>query len=385
MKKRIAILGSTGSIGVQALDVIAKNTDLFEIEVLTAQSNADLLIRQALQFQPNAVVIGDENLYSKVYQSLDNQDIKVFAGKQSLTDIVEMSSIDMVLVAVVGIAGLAPTLRAIEAGKSIALANKETLVAGGAIITKAIEKKGCSFIPVDSEHSAIFQCLSGELHNKIESLTLTSSGGPFFGKQISDLQHITPSQALKHPNWSMGNKVTIDSATLMNKGLEMIEAHWLFDVSPQNIDIVVHPQSIVHSLVHFTDGSIKAQLSLPDMRLPIQYALSYPYRIDNQLKRFSFADYSALNFYSPDREVFPCLELAYEALRKGGNMPCCLNAANELAVEAFLNEKLPFLSIPKVIEKTMQLVDYQQISTISDCLQTDSQTRKIAKKIIEKL
>jgi 1-deoxy-D-xylulose-5-phosphate reductoisomerase len=383
MKKRIAILGSTGSIGIQALEVIEEHKDFFEAEVLTAFSNADLLIEQAIRFRPNAVVIVDEKQYKKVQNSLNRHDIKVFTGSRSLEDIVCISSIDMVLLAVVGIAGLKPALQAINYGKSIALANKETLVAGGELIMKAVETKGVSLIPVDSEHSAIFQCLSGELHNPIEALTLTSSGGPFWGFKTAELKNVTSDQALKHPNWSMGKKVTIDSATLMNKGLEMIEAKWLFDVSAKNIHIQVHPQSIIHSFVHFSDGSIKAQMSLPDMRLPIQYALSYPYRMENRFKRLSFTDFPTLNFHNPDTEVFRCLNLAYYAVEKGGNTACCLNAANEIAVEAFLQQQIAFTEIAHVVETAMQKVDFNKINSIDDCLQTDMQTRTITKEIIQ--
>jgi len=382
MKKRIALLGSTGSIGKQALEVIQTHQDLFEVEVLTADSNADLLIKQAIAHQPNAVVIANEVYYEQVKNALSTHDIKVYAGSISLEQIVEMSSIDMVLVALVGFSGLTPTLNAIRHGKQIALANKETLVVGGELIMKESEKNAVDIIPVDSEHSAIFQCLAGEWHNEIESITITASGGPFFGKKAADLQAITPEQALKHPNWNMGNKVSVDSSTLMNKGLEMIEAKWLFDLPPSKIQVCVHPQSIVHSLVHFADGSVKAQLGLPDMRLPIQYALSYPKRLKNDYKRFSFTDYPSLSFFEPDVQTFRCLPLAYHAIEQGGNMPCILNAANEIAVEAFLQGKLKFLHIADVIENTMQKATFRQAVSIDDFVQTNAEARKIAGELV---
>ena len=381
MKKRIALLGSTGSIGRQALEVIQAHQDKFEVEVLTADTQADLLIEQAIIHQPNAVVIANEAYYEQVKTALFPHDIKVYAGSVSLEQIVEMSTIDMVLVALVGFSGLQPTLNAIEHGKQIALANKETLVVGGELIIKEAEKHAVDIIPIDSEHSAIFQCLAGEWHNKIEAITITASGGPFFGKQTHQLQSITPEQALKHPNWSMGNKVSIDSSTLMNKGLEMIEAKWLFDLSPSQIKVCVHPQSIIHSLVHFTDGSIKAQLGLPDMRLPIQYALSYPHRLPTDYKRFSFLDYPAFSFFEPDIETFRCLPLAYHAIEKGGNMPCILNAANEIAVSAFLQGKLNYLHIADVIENTMQKANFVQTVSMENLLQTNAEARKIAEEI----
>ena len=383
MKKRIAILGSTGSIGRQALEVISAHEDMFEVEVLTAHSNADLLIQQAIEYQPNAVVIADETHYQKVKEALSAHDIKVFAGEDSLVQITEMSTIDMVLVALVGFSGLKPTFHAIGQKKPIALANKETLVAAGDIIMKAALENNVPILPVDSEHSAIFQCLAGELYNKPEFITITASGGPFFGKKTQELQNITPQQALKHPNWVMGNKITIDSATLMNKGLEMIEAKWLFNLEPAKIRIVVHPQSIVHSLVHFEDGSIKAQLGLPDMRLPIQYALSYPYRLENNYQRFSFTDYPSLTFFSPDTETFRCLSIAYRAIEQEGNIPCCMNAANEMAVKAFLEGRLPFLQIAHVVEETISRMDYIGKPSLEDCFSTDEKARNIANLIIE--
>lgn len=385
MKKRIAILGSTGSIGTQALDVISCHLDQFEVEVLTANRNADLLIRQAKQFKPNAVVIVEDARYQQVNEALKDEDIKVFAGRSSLLDIVEMSSIDMVLVALVGFAGLEPTYRALQAGKTVALANKETLVVGGAMIMPLVHNKNIPLLPVDSEHSAIFQCLVGEWVNPIEKITLTASGGPFLGKKREELQHVLPQQALKHPNWSMGSKVTIDSATMMNKGLEMIEAKWLFNLQPKEIEIVVHPQSIVHSLVHFADGSVKAQMALPDMRLPIQYALSFPQRLETDYPKFDLTTCSTLTFYAPDRETFSCIDIAYQVIAKGGNMPCVMNAANEIAVMAFLKGEIGFLQISDVIAETLQKVDYVAEANMHNFLQTDALSRVRAKEIIEKI
>lgn len=385
MKKRIAILGSTGSIGTQALDVISCHLDQFEVEVLTANRNADLLIRQAKQFKPNAVVIVEDACYQQVNEALKDEDIKVFAGRSSLLDIVEMSTIDMVLVALVGFAGLEPTYRALQAGKTVALANKETLVVGGAMIMPLVHNKNIPLLPVDSEHSAIFQCLVGEWVNPIEKITLTASGGPFLGKKREELQHVLPQQALKHPNWSMGSKVTIDSATMMNKGLEMIEAKWLFNLQPKEIEIVVHPQSIVHSLVHFADGSVKAQMALPDMRLPIQYALSFPQRLETDYPKFDLTTCSTLTFYAPDRETFSCIDIAYQVIAKGGNMPCVMNAANEIAVMAFLKGEIGFLQISDVIAETLQKVDYVAEANMHNFLQTDALSRVRAKEIIEKI
>ncbi len=385
MKKRIAILGSTGSIGTQALDVISCHLDQFEVEVLTANRNADLLIRQAKQFKPNAVVIVEDACYQQVNEALKDEDIKVFAGRSSLLDIVEMSSIDMVLVALVGFAGLEPTYRALQAGKTVALANKETLVVGGAMIMPLVHNKNIPLLPVDSEHSAIFQCLVGEWVNPIEKITLTASGGPFLGKKREELQHVLPQQALKHPNWSMGSKVTIDSATMMNKGLEMIEAKWLFNLQPKEIEIVVHPQSIVHSLVHFADGSVKAQMALPDMRLPIQYALSFPQRLETDYPKFDLTTCSTLTFYAPDRKTFSCIDIAYQVIAKSGNMPCVMNAANEIAVMAFLKGEIGFLQISDVIAETLQKVDYVAEANMHNFLQTDALSRVRAKEIIEKI
>jgi 1-deoxy-D-xylulose-5-phosphate reductoisomerase len=385
LKRRIAILGSTGSIGTQALDVIRSHPEHFEVEVLTAQSSSAALIRQAIEFRPNSVVIGDEARYHEVNDALTKYDIKVFAGREALLQIVEMDTIDMVLVALVGFAALLPTLRAIEAGKTIAIANKETFVVAGEIVTTLARNKAVNIFPVDSEHSAIFQCLAGEFHNPIEKIFLTASGGPFRGKDLKFLSQVTKEQALKHPNWNMGCKVTIDSATLMNKGLEVIEARWLFNVTPQQIEVVVHPQSIIHSMVQFADGSIKAQMGLPDMRLPIQYALSYPQRLASDFPRFNFADFPELTFSKPDSEIFRNLALAYEALGKGGNMPCILNAADEIAVHAFLKDKVGFMQMTSVIEQCMQHVSFISSPVYEDYVQTDIETRRRAEEIIARL
>ena len=380
-KRRVALLGSTGSIGTQALEVMAAHPDFFEVEVLTAQNNADLLIAQAAQFKPNVVVIGNEKLYDQVFAALNPLHIKVYAGAESLLSVVQMDIIDVVLTAMVGYAGLLPTIRAIEAGKTIALANKETLVVAGELITKLADDKGVNIFPVDSEHSAIFQCLVGEYHNPIEKIILTASGGPFRGKDRDFLQHVTKAQALKHPNWSMGAKITIDSATLMNKGLEVIEAKWLFDLRPDQIDVVVHPQSIIHSMVQFADSSIKAQMGLPDMRVPIQFALSFPNRLPADFPRFDFTKYPNLTFEQPDLKTFRNLGFAFTALDKGGNMPCVVNAANEVAVAAFLNDEIKFLEISDVIENCMDKATFIQNPTLDDYVQTDAETRRIAQKI----
>jgi 1-deoxy-D-xylulose-5-phosphate reductoisomerase len=378
MKKKIAILGSTGSIGTQALDVIAANSDIFEVEVLTAQSSADLLIEQAVKFKPNVVVIGEETLYNKVSAALDPLDIKVYCGQKSLASVVENESIHTVLTALVGYSGLIPTINAIKAGKHIALANKETLVVAGEIVTKlAIEHK-VDILPVDSEHSAIFQCLVGEYINPIEKIILTASGGPFRGKDKEFLENVKKEQALKHPNWDMGAKITIDSASMMNKGLEVIEAKWLFDLKTEQIDVIVHPQSIVHSLVQFEDGSIKAQLGLPDMKLPIQYALGFPKRLKSDFPRFDFINYPNLTFEKPDLETFRNLGLAFEALSKGGNMPCILNAANEVAVDAFLKDKIGFLEMSDIITYCMQTITFVEHPTLDDYIETDKVTRQTA-------
>jgi 1-deoxy-D-xylulose-5-phosphate reductoisomerase len=383
-KKHIAILGSTGSIGTQALDVVKQHSDKFEIEVLTAQHNADLLIQQAIEFNPNTVVIGNESLYDKVFEALNPHDIKVYCGDKALADVVQMEKIDIVLTALVGYAGLIPTVKAIEAGKHIALANKETLVVAGEIITKLAEEKGVNIYPVDSEHSAIFQCLVGEFHNPIEKIILTASGGPFRGFTKEKLQTVTKAQALKHPNWEMGTKITIDSASLMNKGLEVIEAKWLFALKPEQIEVIVHPQSIIHSLVQFQDGSMKAQMGLPDMKLPIQFALSYPNRLQSDFPRFNFMQYPNLTFEQPDIKTFRNLQLAYDAMNKGGNMACILNAANEIAVKAFLEEKIGFLQMSDLIENAMQNVGFIEKPSLNDYIETDTQTRQYALQNITK-
>ncbi|HCZ35355.1 MAG TPA: 1-deoxy-D-xylulose-5-phosphate reductoisomerase [Cytophagales bacterium] len=381
-KKKIAILGSTGSIGTQALEVIAAHPDVFEVEVLTAQRNADLLIEQSVKFKPNAVVIGDDAHYEKVKAALIPLDIKVYAGENALASVVQMESIDLVLTALVGYSGLKPTIKAIEAGKNIALANKETLVVAGELITRLAAEKGVNIYPVDSEHSAIFQCLVGEFHNPIEKIILTASGGPFRGKKKNELAHVTKAQALKHPNWTMGAKVTIDSASLMNKGLEVIEAKWLFGLKPEQVEVVVHPQSIIHSLVQFEDGSIKAQLGLPDMRLPIQFAMSYPNRIKSNFPRFDFTQYPALTFEKPDTETFRNLALAFEALGRGGNMPCVLNAANEIAVQEFLQDRIGFLQMSDVVEQCLSKIKYVANPAFEDYVNTDKETRIKAKELI---
>ncbi len=382
MKKRnLAILGSTGSIGRQALDVVSQHRDLFEVELLTANNNSKLLIEQALEFKPNTVVICNKDLYREVFEALDKEDIKVFAGIESVNELVKSDNIDIVLAAMVGFSGLEPTINAVKNGKIIALANKETLVAGGAIITELAKKHGSPILPVDSEHSAIFQCLQGE-RAKIEKLVLTASGGPFLNTSISDIQKATSREALKHPNWSMGAKVTIDSASMMNKGLEMIEASWLFNMPPEQIEIVVHPQSIVHSLVQFSDGSLKAQLGAPDMRVPIQYALSYPERIDLDTKRISLPELGQLTFSAPDRAKFPAIDLAYAAHRQGGNMACIMNGANEVAVAALLQEKILFGRIPHIIEKTMERCSFIAKPTVEDIFETDACAKAIARELI---
>ncbi len=383
-KKHIAILGSTGSIGTQALEVIGNHKDYFEVEVLTAQNNADLLIEQSIKFKPNAVVIVNEELYSKVHAALDPLDIKVYTGIGALSSVTQMDAIDLVLTALVGYAGLLPTIKAIEAGKPIALANKETLVIAGELVTSLAKEKGVNIYPVDSEHSAIFQCIVGEFENRIEKIILTASGGPFRGKSKDQLEKVTRVQALKHPNWTMGAKVTIDSATLMNKGLEVIEAKWLFGLKANQIEVVVHPQSIVHSMVQFQDGSIKAQLGLPDMRLPIQFAMTYPERLKTDFERFDFSKYPSLTFEPPDTETFRNLALAFEALQKGGNMPCVLNAANEVAVEEFLKDNVGFLEMSKVVEGCLEKMDFVSNPTYDDYVITDQETRIRAAELVSK-
>ena len=381
-KKGVAILGSTGSIGTQALEVIAAYPDYFDLQVLTAQSNAALLIEQALQFQPNAVVIGDESRYEEVKQALASEPIHVYAGEAALCQVVEFHEIQVVLTALVGYAGLKPTLAAIHAGKDIALANKETLVVAGELVTALAREKGVNIYPVDSEHSAIFQCLTGEFHNPIEKIYLTASGGPFRGWTMDQLRSVTPAQALKHPNWSMGAKITIDSATMMNKGLEVIEAKWLFNLAPEQIDVIVHPQSIVHSLVQFTDGSMKAQMGLPDMKLPIQFALTYPERFPTTFPRFSFLDYPNLTFEQPDRIAFRNLDLAFEALKRGGNAACALNAANEVAVQAFLEEKIAFTTISELNERIMDNVTFIARPAYEDYVASDAAAREMVRSLI---
>ena len=376
--RNIAILGSTGSIGVQALDVIRSNLDKFRVETLTANAQADKLIAQAIEFNPNAVVIADESKYLQVKEALAGKDIKVFAGKKALASIVESGETDIVLNALVGYSGLEPTLRAIRAGKPIALANKETLVVAGELVNRELEINRVAMLPVDSEHSAIFQCLTGEFHNPIECIYLTASGGPFRGKTRQELEQVTFRQALKHPNWDMGAKITIDSSTLMNKGFEVIEAKWLFGLQPEQIKVVVHPQSIIHSVVQFTDGSMKAQMGLPDMKLPIQYALGYPKRIPSDFPRFNFLQYPNLSFEEPDRENFPCLDLAFEAMNMGGNAACRLNAANEIAVQAFLQEKIDFLKIPHILSYCLEHGSQISNPSYEDYVQTDEETRRLA-------
>ncbi|RFS17169.1 1-deoxy-D-xylulose-5-phosphate reductoisomerase [Emticicia sp. C21] len=378
MKRNLAILGSTGSIGTQALEVVAANPDIFTVEVLTAQNNADLLIDQAAKFRPNVVVISNEALYDKVFSALDPLDIKVYAGEKSLSSVVQMESVNMVLTALVGYAGLIPTIAAIKAGKHIALANKETLVVAGELVTDLAQKNRVDILPVDSEHSAIFQCLVGEFHNPIEKIILTASGGPFLGKDRDFLKSVTKLQALKHPNWSMGAKITIDSASLMNKGLEVIEAKWLFGLTPEQIEVVVHPQSIIHSMVQFEDGSMKAQMGLPDMRVPIQFALSYPARLKSDFPRFDFSKYPSLTFQKPDVQTFRNLGFAFEALSQGGNMACIVNAANEIAVASFLRDEIGFLEMSDLIEDCMHRVSFVKTPTLEDYIKTDEEARRIA-------
>lgn len=379
----MAILGSTGSIGTQALEVISANSDIFEVEVLTAHQNADLLIEQASKHNPNVAVIGNEDLYEKVKTALDPLDIKVYCGIRSLASVVENENIDIVLTALVGYSGLLPTISAIKAGKTIALANKETMVVAGEIVTRLAIENNVNILPVDSEHSAIFQCLAGEYMNPIEKIILTASGGPFRGKNKAFLETVKKEQALKHPNWDMGAKITIDSASLMNKGLEVIEAKWLFGLKSEQIEVVVHPQSIVHSLVQFEDGSIKAQLGLPDMKLPIQYALGYPERLKSDFERFNFLNYPNLTFEIPDTETFRNLGLAFEAMNKGGNSPCVLNAANEIAVEAFLNDNISFLGMSDLVSDCLAKATFIKNPSLEDLIATDEHTRKLALEIIK--
>ena len=381
-KKGVALLGSTGSIGTQALDVIEAYPDYFDLQVITANSNADLLIEQAKKYKPNTVVIVNEAHFEKVKDALWEDDIHVYAGKEALCQVVETKAVDVVLTALVGYAGLKPTIKAIEAKKNIALANKETLVVAGELVTKLARENAVNIYPVDSEHSAIFQCLTGEFHNKIEKIYLTASGGPFRGWSAEQLKNVQPAQALKHPNWEMGAKITIDSATLMNKGLEVIEAKWLFALQPEQIDVIVHPQSIVHSIVQFEDGSMKAQMGLPDMKLPIQYALTYPERFKTDFPRFNFLDYPSLTFEQPDRETFRNLNLAFRAMEEEGTSACALNAANEITVQAFLDGKIDFLSIAEINEATMDTVENVLKPEYEDYVRIDAVARRKALELV---
>lgn len=381
--RRIAIFGSTGSIGTQALEVIEGNPDKFSVEILTAHSNEELLIEQALKFNPNIVVIADDKKYLKVKEALASTDVKVFAGEKALEEVAEIDCYDLMLAAIVGYAGLRPTLKAIGIGKAIALANKETLVVAGDIVMRTAVEKRVPVIPVDSEHSAIFQCLVGETRNKIEKIILTASGGPFLGRKPNYLVNVKREHALQHPNWSMGAKITIDSATLMNKGLEMIEAKWLFNLQPEQIHVLIHPQSIIHSMVQFEDGSIKAQMGLPDMKLPIQYALAFPRRIANKFPRYDFRKVNTLTFEEPDMRTFRNLPLAIEALNKGGNLPSVLNAANEIAVYAFLRNRINFLDMTDVVEKTMQKVAFIEKPTLEEYFDSDGEARTYAADLIK--
>lgn len=384
MKRRIALLGSTGSIGTQTLQVIEQHSDLYQVVVLTARKNAALLVEQAKKYKPQVVVIGDHSKYKWVKEQLQKYNIQVCCGEEALAQVVTIKEIDVVVVALVGFSGLLPTMKAIEAGKTIALANKETLVVAGDLIMELARKKNVSVLPIDSEHSAIFQCLAGEKTHFVDKVILTASGGPFRGKDVEFLRKVTRCQALNHPNWKMGDKITIDSATLMNKGFEAIEAKWLFDIQPEQIEIVVHPQSIVHSLVMFCDGSIKAQLGLPDMRLPIQYALSYPERLENNWPRFNFSEYPSLTFEKADVKVFRNLALAFEAMHKGGNMPCIVNAANEVAVDAFLKSKIGFVQMSHIIEQTMFKASFVENPDFTDYLESDKEARVLAAEMVGK-
>ena len=381
-KKQIAILGSTGSIGTQALEVIAEHPDLYEVYALTANNRVELLIKQALKFQPEVVVIANESKYTQLKEALENQPIKVYAGAEALAQVVEAQPIDIVLTAMVGYAGLKPTISAIRARKTIALANKETLVVAGKLINELAQQYKTPILPVDSEHSAVFQCLAGEIGNPIEKVILTASGGPFRTCTLEQLAYVTKTEALKHPNWEMGAKITIDSASMMNKGFEVIEAKWLFGVQPQQIEVVVHPQSVIHSMVQFEDGAIKAQLGMPDMRLPIQYAFSYPDRIQSSFERLDFTKCTDLTFEQPGTKRFRNLALAYEALHQAGNMPCIVNAANEVVVAAFLHDEVGFLEMSDIIEKTMNKVAYIEHPTYDDYVATDAEARRVAQFLI---
>lgn len=383
-KKKLVILGATGSVGTQALEVIEAHPHRFEIYALTAQRNIELLVQQALKFRPEVVVIGDESKYLELTEAFEGSGVKVMAGAAALCEVVAHDAVDMVLTALVGAAGLEPTITAIKAGKDIALANKETLVIAGELVMELAQRNNVRILPVDSEHSAIFQCLCGENQNTLEKIYLTASGGPFFGWDREALREVTVAKALKHPNWSMGAKITIDSASLMNKGLEVIEAKWLFGLPTAQIEVVVHPQSIIHSMVQFDDGSILAQMGLPDMKLPIQYALTFPDRLENNFKRLNFADYPNLTFAAPDRQAFRNLELAFIASEKSGNLPCIMNAANEVAVAAFLEEKIGFLEMSDVIEETMDRVPFVHELNLENCLESDQESRRIALQLIKK-
>ncbi|MBU1011940.1 MAG: 1-deoxy-D-xylulose-5-phosphate reductoisomerase [Bacteroidetes bacterium] len=385
MKKRIAVLGSTGSIGTQTLEVIDAYPDNFSLEVITAQNNAKLLIEQAIRYKPNVVVIANDRLYKEVFNALDPLFIKVYAGEEALSQVVEMDTIDQVIIALVGYAGLKPTIQAIKSNKHIALANKETLVVGGELIQSLLKNSRSRIIPVDSEHSAIFQCLVGEYGNPIEKIYLTASGGPFLGKDVQFLKNVKKEQALSHPNWEMGCKITIDSASLMNKGLEVIEAKWLFDLKSEQIDVVIHPQSIIHSMVQFEDGSIKAQMGLPDMKLPIQYALTYPERFHSNFPRLDFMIQSELTFQQPDLKIFRNLALAFDALKQGGNMPCILNASNEILVSLFLKDRIGFLQMPDIIEKCMTKVDLIKNPSYSDLAESDKIARKTTLELVKSI
>ncbi|MDR0835978.1 MAG: 1-deoxy-D-xylulose-5-phosphate reductoisomerase [Tannerella sp.] len=382
--KQLAILGSTGSIGRQALEVMDENKELFEIYALTANNNSELLIKQAVKYMPDTVVIANESKYPEVKEALEGLPIKVWAGADAIAQVVTAGPIDMVLTAMVGYSGLRPTIEAIKARKDIALANKETLVVAGELIMRLAKENNIRIVPVDSEHSAIFQCCHREYENPIEKILLTASGGPFFSKSIEELQHVTKEQALKHPNWSMGAKVTIDSATMMNKGFEMIEAKWLFGVSPKHIEIVVHPQSIIHSMVQFSDGAVMAQMGVPDMKLPIAYALSYPFRLNSKMKRLNLFEIEKFTFFKPDTDKFRNLTFAFEAVKKGGNMPCILNAANEIAVSTFLNDRIGFLQMSDVIAKTMEIATFVPKPEYEDYVFSDSEARKIALELVRK-
>ena len=384
MKKKIAILGSTGSIGIQTLDVIRKNKELFTAEILIAGQNSNLLIKQAKTFKPKIVVINDESKYLYVKKHLKNQKTKVFAGKKEVINVVKNKSIDTVVSAVVGYSGLEPTISAIKAGKNIALANKETLVVAGELINNLIKKYKVKMYPIDSEHSAIYQCILGEEKNKYEKIILTASGGPFRGFKLSQLEKVTPHEALNHPKWKMGKKISIDSATLMNKGLEVIEAKWLFDIDPSNIEVVIHPEAIVHSMVQFIDGSIKAQLGVPDMKIPIQFALTSPYRIESNFPRLSLNKKLSLNFEKPDLNTFKNLKLAFQAIKEGGNKPCILNAANEVVVDSFLKKEIKFLEMSNIIEECLNKIEYIANLNFKDYVEIDRKTRILTKKLINK-